>query len=324
MNSILGALVGDAAGATVEFYHGELSKETAENAMTMPGGGPHHVGPGQITDNGELTLTLWRSLSLCSPQSTMDEIAVSLMKGYAKWYNSIPFDIGFTCGMAFETYSNLFSEHESYRDEGIETAEDAIKEVERINNTSEANGAMMRATALAAWISMNNISLEKGLEYAKLDARLSHPNIVCQEANAVYVFAIVHLLQGKTPQEVVELTTDYVVKEVSSPKVKNWFMTESLNIQEMKCTDLCGHVRWAFVLAFYFLRNPSITYEDAIRITLQKGGDTDTNAAIVGGLVGVYQKIPEYMLQPVLQFDCTLKKRNRPREYSIKHVLMND
>lgn len=321
MNSILGALVGDAAGAIVEFYHGELSKEIAEHAMTMPGGGPHHVGPGQITDDGELTLTLWKSLSLCSPQSTMDEITVSLMKGYANWYGSIPFDIGFTCGMAFETYANLFSEHESYRDEGIETVEDAIKEVERINDTSEANGALMRATALAVWISMNHISLEKGLECAKLDARLSHPNIVCQEANAVYVFAIVHLLQGKSVNEVLFLTTEYVLREVTSPKVKDWFMTESLNIQEMKCGELCGHVRWAFVLAFYFLRNPTISYEDAIHITLQKGGDTDTNAAIVGGMVGAYQPIPEYMLQPVLQFDCTLKKRIRPSEYSVKHVL---
>lgn len=321
MNSIRGALVGDAAGATVEFYHGELSKEIAERAMTMPGGGNHHVGPGQITDDGELTLTLWRSLSLCSSKSTMDEITVSLMKGYAKWYNSIPFDIGFTCGMAFETYSNLFSEYESYHDEGIKTVEDAIKEVERINDTSEANGALMRATALAAWISTNNISLEKGLEYAKLDSRLSHPTIVCQEVNAVYVFAIVHLLQDKTPDEVINLTTEYVLREVTSDKVKNWFISESLDIQKMKCTELCGHVRWAFVLAFYFLRNPTISYEDAIRITLQKGGDTDTNAAIVGGMVGVYHPIPEYMLQPVLEFDCTLKKRIRPSEYSVKHVL---
>lgn len=321
MNSILGALVGDAAGATVEFYHDELSKEIAEHAMTMPSGGPHHVGPGQITDDGELTLTLWRSLSLCSSHSTMDEITIELMKGYAKWYNSIPFDIGFTCGMAFETYSNLFSEYESYHDEGIETVEDAIKEVERINDTSEANGALMRATALATWISTNNISLEKGLEYAKLDSRLSHPNIVCQEVNAIYVFAIVHLLQDKTPDEVIHLTTEYVLREVTSDKVKNWFISESVDIQKMKCTELCGHVRWAFVLAFYFLRNPTISYEDAIRITLQKGGDTDTNAAIVGGIVGVYHPIPEYMLQPVLEFDCTLKKRIRPSEYSVKHVL---
>jgi hypothetical protein len=54
-----------------------------------------------------------------------------------------------------------------------------------------------------------------------------------------------------------------------------------------------------------------------------KGGDTDTNAAIVGGIVGAYQKIPEYMLRPVLDFDCTIDGRHhiRPAEYSVKKVI---
>jgi len=46
MNSILGALVGDAAGATLEFCHKEITEEMAMWAMTMPGGGSICVGPG--------------------------------------------------------------------------------------------------------------------------------------------------------------------------------------------------------------------------------------------------------------------------------------
>jgi hypothetical protein len=74
----------------------------------------------------------------------------------------------------------------------------------------------------------------------------------------------------------------------------------------------------------YFLRHPEISYEEAIKITLMKGGDTDTNAAIVGGLVGSYQSIPEYMIRPVLDFDCTadgFKHHKRPAEYSVKNVI---
>ena len=41
----------------------------------------------------------------------------------------------------------------------------------------------------------------------------------------------------------------------------------------------------AFSHSFYFLKN-NYSYEDALRQMLSKGGDTDTNAAIVGGLVG--------------------------------------
>jgi len=91
----------------------------------------------------------------------------------------------------------------------------------------------------------------------------------------------------------------------------------------MDATRQIGHVRWGFVMAIYFLRNPDIVFDDAIKITLMKGGDTDTNAAIVGGMVGAYQVIPEYMLQPVLDFDCTADGRHhkRPAEYSVKKVI---
>jgi ADP-ribosyl-[dinitrogen reductase] hydrolase len=40
-----------------------------------------------------------------------------------------------------------------------------------------------------------------------------------------------------------------------------------------------------FMWAFYYL-NREISYEDALRDILLRGGDTDTNAAIVGGLLG--------------------------------------
>ncbi len=36
---------------------------------------------------------------------------------------------------------------------------------------------------------------------------------------------------------------------------------------------------------FYYLKN-EYTYEDAIKDILMRGGDTDTNAAIIGGLLG--------------------------------------
>ena len=39
-------------------------------------------------------------------------------------------------------------------------------------------------------------------------------------------------------------------------------------------------------------------------MVLQRGGDTDTNAAIVGGLVACYQPVPEAMKEAVARFDC--------------------
>ena len=43
-----------------------------------------------------------------------------------------------------------------------------------------------------------------------------------------------------------------------------------------------------------------------------KGGDTDTNCAIVGAMMGALhgtQGIPSYMIDPMLAFDCTNTKK---------------
>jgi ADP-ribosyl-[dinitrogen reductase] hydrolase len=315
MNSLLGALVGDAAGATLEFCNREITEEMALDAMKMPGGGSLRVGPGQITDDGELTLTLWQSLNSFDSSEVIP--ILTIMKGYARWYDSCPFDMGRTCSLAFETYYDFFKGN-------IQTINNCKMIVHNLNAMSEANGALMRATAIATWAALYpNTTIQTAVECAKEDARLSHPSIVCQETNAIYVFAIVSILRGKTPTEVIGLLNTFIKDNITSPKVRQWYFIESLDITEMDATKQMGHVRWGFVLSMFFLRNPTIDFEEAIKITLMKRGDTDTNAAIVGGLVGAYHKIPEYMLRPVLDFDCTIDGRLhlRPEEYSVKRVI---
>ena len=72
--------------------------------------------------------------------------------------------------------------------------------------------------------------------------------------------------------------------------------------------DNAGHVKHAFIFVIYFLNKIyDYTYERAIMETLMCGGDTDTNAKIVGSLFGAYYGdcIPQYVMEPVLKFDCT-------------------
>jgi ADP-ribosyl-[dinitrogen reductase] hydrolase len=61
----------------------------------------------------------------------------------------------------------------------------------------------------------------------------------------------------------------------------------------------------AFVWAFYYLKN-AYSYSDALKDILLRGGDTDTNAAIVGGLLGAaygVSAIDENQRQKMLSFD---------------------
>lgn len=321
MSSMLGALVGDAAGATLEFCHQDITQQKAQRAMTMPGGGCIKAGPGQITDDGELTLSLWRALNNSDAHNTNDFPYQECLEQYAKWYDSMPFDIGMTCSIAFGLASNFIENNST-------NIQKLLRNVLHENKESEANGALMRISALCSWAIKHNIHWKVAVNMAKCDSKLSHPSIVCQEVNAIYVFIIMHLLQGVAPEVVLVLVSDFIKDEIKSEKVHKWFFEESFHIHLIDAKKCIGHVRHAFSLCIYFLRNPEINYEEAIEITLLKGGDTDTNAAIVGGLVACYHSIPEYMLTPVLQFDSTKcnKYKNilghyRPKEYCVKYVL---
>lgn len=53
---IIGAFIGDATGSYLEGYKTNVNDNTMTKCMKMPGGGPNNVGPGQITEAGELIM----------------------------------------------------------------------------------------------------------------------------------------------------------------------------------------------------------------------------------------------------------------------------
>jgi ADP-ribosyl-[dinitrogen reductase] hydrolase len=308
--SFLGLLCGDAAGATLEFSREPITEALAERAMNMPGGGQLQVGPGQVTDDSELAISLAIALYKSNPRDGLpiDEIASQ----YSQWYESRPFDMGNTCGRAF-----------GIRPTETNFATKMMHQATVASLISEANGSLMRIAPLAIWCASEKddvIALN-----AKMEALLSHPNVICQDCNAVYCIAIAYLINHPHDyQGAISHLQDYVNYHVFS-KVKDWFNVDSLDITDMICTNNIGHVRWAFTLAIYFLRN-NTPYEEAIKSTLMKGGDTDTNCAIVGGLLGALhgiENIPCYMKDPVLAFDGKNpgSVNKRPSRFNASNVM---
>ena len=53
---MLGAFIGDSIGSYVEFATGMIDPNDARLALTMPGGGPWKLAPGQVTDDSELAM----------------------------------------------------------------------------------------------------------------------------------------------------------------------------------------------------------------------------------------------------------------------------
>lgn len=292
-----------------------MTRERVDHAMTLPGGGRLRVGPGQITDDGELTLTLFRAMEGRTMEFPMESVA----NGYAAWYDSYPFDIGRTCSLAFECLS----------DSKGEPMEAVLGMIREMSATSEANGAMMRATPIAAWwASLDTIKAEEAARHAaadaEADAQLSHPSIVTRQTNAVYVYALTLMLQGTPLTEVVQQIDAYDTWSPLSNTVKEWIEESKKEWDDLSNAQMAiGHVRHGFVMALWFLRHPEIGYREALFMVLMKGGDTDTNAAIVGGAVACYHPIPADMKDQVYYFDATKKGRwhIRPKEYVPRYVL---
>ncbi|MEM9275967.1 MAG: ADP-ribosylglycohydrolase family protein [Cyanobacteria bacterium P01_F01_bin.143] len=184
---LLGALAGDAAGATLEFLDHDPTSEEVAWAMNMPGGGDLEVAPGQITDDGELTLCLAQALA---GSKTFDLEIIA--RHYARWIESHPFDMGFTTSHSLGSYRNIDLKKEGY-------ATVMKKSASKSCMGSKANGSLMRNTPLGIWGS--GLEATEIANFAIEDTSLSHPNNSCGYAVACYSIAIATLIKGPGNRE---------------------------------------------------------------------------------------------------------------------------
>lgn len=310
MGCLLGSLAGDAAGATLEFMLDPPTLDRVIRAMDMPGGGRIGVAPGQITDDGELTLCLARALAK-SKTFNIETIA----RNYAEWVESRPFDMGFTTSTSLGSYRSVDVSQEGYA---------AVMKSSAANYCmgSKANGSLMRITPLAIW--GHGLETNQLAECAMADTSLSHPNASCGYAVACYCIAIATFIDNPGNREQAfnnarswlnaqaNLTEDsdryHCWAEVSS-----WLIDAEDNVN-VPYEPQIGFVKIAFTHAFRHLLVGS-SYEDAMVETLCGGGDTDTNACIVGGLIGAavgVENIPLNMRKAVLESDTSKGRHHRP------------
>lgn len=296
---MLGALIGDAAGATLEFLGRKPTEGDLNRALTMSGGGVFRLAPGQITDDGELTLALAHALIDGNGSYDLDKVAAR----YKAWFESEPFDIGGTTRAALSVQVQ----------DGVSLGEAMTRRAQAHSMGSKANGALMRSTPLGTWAARQTV--DEAVRVAREDACLTHPNPSCQWANVAYVLAIRHLLLYAGDSSGAIATARATLEaglEEGAEEVLGW-LDDACAGKLPDCHSQAGYVRNAFTHAFHHLQLGS-SYEAALRQVLSGGGDTDTNACIVGGLVGAYcgvHAIPPQMVQAVLECN-TRSGRYRP------------
>jgi ADP-ribosyl-[dinitrogen reductase] hydrolase len=262
--ALWGQAVGDALGTTVEFSWADAIATRAKDEWPreLIGQGPFHLAAGQVTDDTELALALARSLAR---QGRYDEEDVAA--SYARWRNSGPFDCGNATNQAFGSLTpgpNL-----------------AARMRHRASKTTQANGSLMRSSPLGIFGSrLPRLSLAR---LAMDDSLLSHPDPVCQASCAVFVTTIADAIEtGLEGPKLYERALQFA-RDTNSPVHETLIAAgEGLPLSD---GDNQGWVRIALQHAFFHLKR-STDFEAAMVQTIFTGGDTDTNAAIAGALLG--------------------------------------
>jgi len=282
---LLGQIAGDNLGALVEFKApAEIAKRFPKGPLTLVDGGVWNILAGQPTDDSEMALALARVMVAAGG---WDETAV--IDAYVRWRDSRPFDMGSTTRAALSAL----------------VARSAPQTGE-----SQANGAMMRACPIGIAYAGRP---DEAAAVARRDAALTHPHPVCQAANAAYAAAIAVGVAGGARQDMLDAARGAAVGDAT---VLGWLDDAEAGRVPADYTRQMGWVRIALTNAFATLASGA-GMQDGVVATVRRGGDTDTNAAICGALIGaVGGRVPDQWRDAIRS--CRPgpgTRKPRPQEY---------
>jgi ADP-ribosylglycohydrolase len=214
-------------------------------------GGLWGILAGQPTDDGEMALALARAIV---EAGRYDPVTVGA--AYRAWLESSPFSVGRTTLVALRG---------------------------RADPASQANGSLMRASPLG--ILAHRMTTAAAAALARTDSALTHPSPVCGDAGAAFVVAVAHAIEhGDGPEAAYEAALDWAKQSDAVKGVADALAAAA------RAAPRCdgGQQGWVLIAlqnAFYELRHAR-GVEDGVVATVRRGGDTDTNAAIAGALLG--------------------------------------
>lgn len=246
-----GQLAGDSLGSQVEFETAAaIAAAHPSGVRALVDGGRWQTLAGQPTDDSEMALALARSIVA---EGAYD--AGAAYEAYREWYRSGPFDVGHTTRAALNGYRM---------------------------GESQANGSLMRASPLG--VLAHAAPPAQAAAWARADSQLTHPHPVCGDAAAAYVVAVADAVAHGDARHAWSAALGWARGAGAQRPV-----VEALEAAEHAPRaadgDNQGWVLIALQNAFHDLLHAA-SVEAGVVASVARGGDTDTNAAIAGALLG--------------------------------------
>ncbi|WP_406169789.1 ADP-ribosylglycohydrolase family protein [Streptomyces sp. NBC_00996] len=275
--AILGSAVGDALGAPFEFGpEGVFSARfpTPGHGGEMCGGGGWD--PGEATDDTQMAVLVGESLLECGGLELPD-----VFRRFQRWAAAEPKDIG------LQTEDVLANGEEWDLAAALHF---------QTNQRAAGNGALMRAATSAVYFAPHG--RDATMDAGRRIAALTHGDRAAWEGTAIFHELVRIALTGgdpltALPETLAAVHPDHHRARYATVLAPDWHPDQA--------TEFNGAVWPCLGSAVWALRTTS-SYEDAVRAAIDLGGDTDTVAAVTGGLAGaVYgaDAIPDRWTDPL-------------------------
>lgn len=295
LDGIIGFCVGDALGVPVEFKtREELVKEPVTD---MIGYGTYNQPPGTWSDDTSLTLCLVESL--CNGLNLED-----IGERYVKWYydsywtpHNMTFDVGNTTKEAIRRIS-----------EGVSPEQAGLND-----EHSNGNGSLMRVLPLAFYL--KNFKDEEKYSVIYKISSITHRHLRSILACSIYVEYAINLLKGYSKKEAYKNMKENIINFYSNTVFRKEFDSYNrilkYDIARLKEEEIksSGYVVDTLEAVFWCFLNRD-GYKEVVLTAVNLGNDTDTIAAIAGGLAGIYygiEAIPKKWIDEIARKDDIIR-----------------
>ena len=256
---------------------------------------------GQISAQTEMMITLARSLVRNKKYLKEDVI-----ESYMKWANSTNASIH-------------MGKDISYLFKGIEKLEIYNRRWQKkFSQTSKVscNQSSLPLTRSPILALLNNEN------YVKDDCEITHPDIICIEANKIYFNAIYYCFYGRDKKEILENAQKHANRKEIKTCLNHVERKENRIVKENK--EWCLHALYCAFYALYWYDD----FRSGIDAIIKMGGEIENNASIAGALLGAYYGFKRISKDPITKnnieilTECDTSKGDikRHKQYEMRDI----